>query len=409
MRYLKYAGLILAGIGVVLWMGLRTMPAVAAQPAVQMQTEPPYSEIVPGAEPVQFTLQAVDSSGNSLTDATIQAQLLTPAKTPWLSSDFPIVEGTTLLELSADAPTGSLQFQQVMPIRGAYQLNVQVAPNVAGAFQPFEQSLQFSVPENPVKYRNLAVLLGILLVAGFGGGWVIGGNQAIRPGEWVPESVRLLLSAAMLVAIGALLFVNISSGFSSGHSHDSVAGHSYDQSHNQSHDHSHAHSHAAATENAVPAVQQSQGLAVRLSGDASATVGQLATQTVQVMDAATKQPIRDVLLNVQTIALEHNELVFAYQGMPNAEGKLTWQAQFFDGAPHQVSVEIQPQVNSQRQFQPFKIADEVQVEAIAPPLHTRLITLSYFTAMFVLGLLLGLWRQRSRKLSALSLLKRSPL
>lgn len=401
MRYLKYVGLILAGIGVVLGMGWRMLPAVGSQFAVQLQTEPPYNEIVPAVEPVQFMLQAVDPSGHPLADATIQAQLLTPAKTPWLSSDFPIVEGTTLLELSANAPAGSLQFQQVMPIRGAYQINVQVAPNVAGAFQPFEQSLRFSVPENPVKYRNLTILLSILLMAGFGGGWVIGGNQVIQSGELVPESVRLLLSAAMGVAIVALLFVNISAEFSSVHSHNTVAEHS--------HDHSHAHPHAAESADSVSAMQQSQGLAARLSGDTQATVGQLATQTVQVMDAATKQPITDVRLNVQSIALEHNELVFAYEGMPNAEGQLTWQEQFFDGAPHQVAVEIQPQPNSQRQFQPFKIADQVQVEAIAPPLHTRLITLSYFTAVFVLGLLLGLWRRRSRKLNALSQLKRSPV
>jgi hypothetical protein len=46
--------------------------------------------------------------------------------------------------------------------------------------------------------------------------------------------------------------------------------------------------------------------------------------TVQVKDSTTGQPIKDVTLQVKAIALEHGLTVFAYKGIPNAEGKLTW-------------------------------------------------------------------------------------
>lgn len=47
-------------------------------------------------------------------------------------------------------------------------------------------------------------------------------------------------------------------------------------------------------------------------------------------------------IGVQSIALENKALMFAYQSIPDTTGKLTWQEQFFDGAPHNVTVEVTP-------------------------------------------------------------------
>ncbi len=183
----RNTALLFAAISVVsLTNWLLPSPSVASSPTVQLKTEPSLDKVLPSSEPVKLTLQAVDAQGQLLSNANLQLQLLTPAPTPWLTSDFPIVEGTKLLEFNATAPSGKSQFEQVMPIRGTYQLQAKVTPFVAGAFKPFEQTLTFSVPEKPVKYRNVAILAAILLVAGFGGGWVIGGKQTIEPGEIAP-------------------------------------------------------------------------------------------------------------------------------------------------------------------------------------------------------------------------------
>lgn len=37
---------------------------------------------------------------------------------------------------------------------------------------------------------------------------------------------------------------------------------------------------------------------------------------------------------------------------------------------------------------------EIEVEGIAPPISVRLVGLFYFTAILVLGLVVGLWLQR---------------
>jgi hypothetical protein len=347
------------------------------RPAVRLITEPPISQILPfEAEatkpqpPVRLTLQAVDAAGGVLENAKIRLQILTPPKNPWFPTDFPLVEGTELLNIEAVAPKGELQIQQMLPIRGNYQLLVDVTPIVANAFTPIQQTLTLSVPENGVKYRYFGMLAAILLVLGLGGGLVLGGQQQIQEGEIAPQRVRLLLSGAIIVAIATLLIVNISAERAE----------------------SHTHGHHAQTKE--PTVLQSQGVEARISGDVQATVGQPAKLAVQVIDTTTGQPASDVILNIKATQAEHGWVAFAYQGLTDAKGPLTWEQQFFDGAPHKIEVEVSPQPQATRQLSPLRVAKVIEVEGVAPPLKLRLIVLAYFTSIIVLGVVIGLKLRR---------------
>lgn len=342
------------------------------QSSFKLTTEPPLAEIQPGHDLVRLTLQALNSSGQPLNDSRFHVRLSTPAQNPWFTTDFPIVEGTELLDLNVDAPEGLVTFQQVFPIRGNYQLSAEATPLAANAFAPTEQTLSVSVPENPAKYRNLLILVIILFAAGWLGGWIIGQQQPIQIGEIAPQRVRLLLSGAIVVAIVALLVVNVSSEFGE-------------------------HEHGSDAQASAPSVQ-SQGIDLQLSGDTHATVGQLADLVIQATDVATGQPVDDVIFNIKATQIEHNELVFAYQGVSDSTGRFGWQQQFFDGAPHQVEVEVTPQPRSPRQFKPFQVSQFIEVDGIAPPLTTRLISSIYFTSIVVLGLLVGLWQRRARNM-----------
>ncbi|MBD2604023.1 hypothetical protein H6G81_05635 [Scytonema hofmannii FACHB-248] len=351
-------------------------------PRVQLSTNPPLERILPfetGTEkpqsPVTLTLQAIDAMGKPLENAKIRLQILTPPPTPWLATDFPFVEGTKLLEMDAAAPDGKLEIQQILPIRGNYQLQVNVSPLVTNAFAPYQQTLNLNVRENPVKYKYTAVVVAILLSVGLLGGWVIGGQEQLRQGEIAPQSVRLLLSALTVVAIVTLLFINISAEVAEAHG----------SKHNNS------------DEVIAPSAQKSQGVEVRIEGDKNATVGKLANLALQVKDTATGQPIKDVALQVKAIALEDNLTVFAYKGIPDQQGKLIWQEQFFDGSPHKVEVEATPNPGSNRQFSPVKVAQSVEVEGIAPPIYIRFIGLFYFTAIVGIGMAIGLLIQQRRK------------
>ena len=370
-KTIKYGTIALVAIAISALIWLLQSPPVVSQSTVKIQTEPPLENIVPDETVVKFQIQALGTAEQSLPNANIQVRILTPAPNPWFTSDFPIVEGTELLNLEAIAPQGNLEFEQVLPIRGNYNLQVVVTPQVTGQFEPFEESLSFRVPENSVKYRNLAILAVILLIAGFGSGWVLGADRVTGEDEIAPQPVRMLLSGITIVAIAVLLVVNLSAEVAA------------------------SNVETGEVSASLPAVANNQEVRVELLGDRQAVVGNLATQAVKITSAATGEPIQDVGVSLQSVALESDALMFAYQGTPDATGKLTWQEQFFDGAPHSVTATVAPLANSSRSFTPLEVSQEIEVVGIAPPLSVRFISLFYFTSIFAIGLIAGFLGKRN--------------
>lgn len=383
----------------------------APQASVKFATEPPLNELLPfEAEatdilgsgqfrpPAKLKFQALDAQGVPLENAQFRLKILAPPPTPWFTTDFPAVEGSTLLDFGARVqpalprlkqelpavgseeapevlPPGEFQVEQMLPIRGDYQLEVNVTPVDGTSFEPIAKTFTLTVPEDPLKYRYLLIVLGVLAATGFAGGWVIGQRQQVQSGEIAPQRVRLLLSGLTLVAIAVLLFINISAEFAEHHG-------------------------ATAASVNKTGVAQSQGLTLELTGDDHATVGQTASLQAKLTDSRTRQPIRDAIFTVKATQLENNWASFMYQGPPDAEGKLTWQQQFFDGAPHQVTVDVAPSGSGQ-QFSPFQVAKTIDVDGVKPSIGRRLVGLIYFTSAVVLGLLAGLWLQHQRMQRAL--------
>ena len=309
--------------------------------SIQLVTEPPITQVIPlEAEatqylgsgqykpPAQLKLQARDVTGLPLQNVRFHLKILTPSPTPWFTTDFPIVEGTKLLDIEGDAPTGEFQMQQVFPIRGTYQLRVNVTPVVANAFLPIEQNLTLTVPENPLKFRYFPFVLAVLLAIGVVGGWIIGGRQKVRTGEIAPRRVRLLLSGVTALAIASLLFFNISAEL--------------------------AQANMTGLTEELPIANtagliQSQGLKLELTGDDHTVVGQTASFQAKLTDSQTNQPVRDAVFAIKSTQLEKNWVAFAYQGVPDVKGSLAALAGAitlaFDGAPHKMSVKLMYRLN----------------------------------------------------------------
>ncbi|HEY9828409.1 MAG TPA: hypothetical protein V6D19_23470, partial [Stenomitos sp.] len=253
--------------------------ASAANPSIQVTTQPPIAQAIPLKEAVQLRLKVLDAQGQPVKNAKIQLQIRTPSPTPWFSTDFPIVEGTTLLNLETVSQDGILNLQQVFPIRGTYQLQVSATPVTGHAFLPVQRTLTLTVPENPTKYLNLGILVALLLGMGWGGGRIIGRSYPRQQGELAPQPVRLLLSGVAGVALVSLLAVNISAESTESHSH----------AHAEDHTHAgHHHSEASAA--------LSTASSVKLEGDETATVGQLATLSVSATQKG--QPLKAAIFNI---------------------------------------------------------------------------------------------------------------
>lgn len=357
----------LAGMSFLLLLTASSGGKAVASPQLKMVTDPPLAEVIPFEQPITISLSATEVP---LENARVQIKLLTPARTPWLTTDFPIVEGTTLLDMAVTPVDGEAQFQVMPPIRGRYQLQVSVTPEAAGAFTPFTQTLDFTVPENPLKYRNLLILLAILAVAGVGGGWVIGDSQPLEAGEPMPERVRLLLSAAAVAAIGTLLYIMITA------------------------EQANAHTDSKAATSPVESQEHPVGLSVSLEDLAIAQVGQAIPLAVEVADAATGQPLTDIDLAIATRLLEYDRTVSAFQASPDTTGRYTWNQQFFDGSAHVVTVRVSPQPDAAVQFEPFDLVKRIEVVGVAPPMSVRLISLGYLTAFLAAGVGVGFFVRR---------------
>lgn len=361
-------------------------PAKSATAAVKLTTEPSLEKIVPyeaeatqAQKSVKLTLQAIDSTGKPLTNVQMKVRLIAPSANPLFTTDFPIVEGTQLLDFQSNSLNGQLQLEQMFPIRGNYQLQVTVTPLGGAAIQ---QNLVLNIPENSIKYQNFAKLALILAAVGLTGGWVIGGKRVTKSGEIAPQPVRLLLSGVTLVSIATLLYVNVSaeivqSGMSEPMSH-TMAGKE------------HSAMMEAPKESKPSNTISSQGIKLAIAGDTTATVGKPAKFQVKAVDEKTNQPVAGSL-SVKTTNTEKDDkwVSFGYQG--TTSGELAWQSGLFDGSGHQVDVEFTP-VNGT----PIKVSQPVEVEGVAPPLSVRLISLGYMTGITASAFLLAFYLRRRK-------------
>lgn len=348
---------------------------------VLLTLDPPVQKLVPfeaeaeqQQSPPRFHLEAQDSQGKALSRVRMQIKIVTPATNPWISTDFPIVEGTELLSLEVPAAQGVVEFEQMLPIRGTYQILLKVMPMDDAVSTPLiEQVLTVNVPENPVKFRNFAILAGMCTLVGAVGGFFIGtpqGRLDLRSTLGIPESVRLLLIGLTLTAMAALIFINVSAEFQGGHS--SMAG-------------------MANTPINAPSIAQDKEQVLNLDGAKEARVGTAESFQARLTDRRTGQEIPSAF-KVSVINEENNWKLFSI-ATPIAD-HLRWRQQFFDGSGHLIEVQTPP-----HKKQPALTTKHlVSVEGIAPPVSVRLKALAYLTGFVALGLfgMMGLKLRFSR-------------
>jgi hypothetical protein len=164
-------------------------PAAAAGEQVVVSTNPPLGQVHPhggpsaGIQPDTVILEVKDASGRDVHDVLLDVQMDAPPTNWFISTDVPRIEGHTVLNWSAVAPTGRQEFAYLFPIRGTYHLTVKAspAPGSAAPFTPFTQDLTLDVSEKPTSILYLTLFLAVLLLFGAVSGFVLGrSNLAAR-------------------------------------------------------------------------------------------------------------------------------------------------------------------------------------------------------------------------------------
>lgn len=134
---------------------------------IAVTTHPEPAAIVPDRDVVELRVR-VTRDGEPARNVDLSYRLHAPPRTFWFSTDFPVVEGTPLLNGTVHLPAGHHETSMILPIRGTYRLRTRVEGPRGSA----SRQVTFRVFENPREKLYLAVFLGILLLIGGAAGFL---------------------------------------------------------------------------------------------------------------------------------------------------------------------------------------------------------------------------------------------
>ena len=324
---------------------------------VKITSTPPLHQIRPDADLAHVTLHVL-LHGAPGQRCHMQVKVIAPPRSALLSTDFPMVEGTDLLELASDVQDGTLTFAYLFPIRGTYTFDLALAPVPGGPdFAPTRLRHTVHLHENPAEVRNAWLLILGLFIFGGIAGVVLARSAAAR---------EALLSAPTLVLL-MLLALACTPGY--------------------------------AAAQATPGPQGGEGAAawtleVRPT-PAQAMVGQPVqfTITLHKDGQVLPRPMR-VLIDVHHV--EENKAVLQATAYA-PDGQITPRLQFFDGAPHTVTVTAQPVAGDDLPAVPLQAVVAMDVVAMHPPMAVQIRTLALLLSVLVVGMVVGFFVPIRRK------------
>jgi hypothetical protein len=117
---------------------------------------------VPDRQPVQVVLNA----GGWPDGTPVRVKMFAPAPCV-ISTDFPRVEGTPLLDSTMEVREGKVRFTYLFPIRGTYHI---IMEKTDGSESLPPKPVTLTISENPQEVRNLVLLLvGLFGLGGLSG------------------------------------------------------------------------------------------------------------------------------------------------------------------------------------------------------------------------------------------------
>lgn len=171
--------LLLAFVVLLIFIPSPIQAAVENDLQVQLQTTPEVNAIRADLDVAEFSILVKDKKGQPVKDVELAFTLVSPAKKFFPSTDFPIVEGTTLMNGKVLASEGKLNFKYVFPIRGEYTLNVNASP-IGKSDQAVDKTLHFTINENPPEVRNAIVFVLVLFLLGWITGYILTSRSVTR-------------------------------------------------------------------------------------------------------------------------------------------------------------------------------------------------------------------------------------
>jgi hypothetical protein len=172
---------------------LLAAPACAEELSVHFKTTPRLEFLRPFADPIDLSLLVTGADGRPVKQGFVTLRLDAPASGRFLSTDFPLVEGTLLNEMRLPLRRGKADWKYLFPIRGSYRLIVGVD---ADGGKKASKVFDITVRENRMKWLALGAFSAALFALGFCAGRIFTGAG--------PAGIALIIAGAVSASVGAL-------------------------------------------------------------------------------------------------------------------------------------------------------------------------------------------------------------
>ena len=312
------------------------LPLSAADIHIYFKASPRLELLHPYSDPATLTLLVTGADGKPVSQGRLAIRLEAPAPGWFFSTDFPLVEGSRLLEMSLPLKQGRAEWRYLFPIRGEYRLSVEfTSPDGNRATETFT----VGIPESKQKW----VFLGIFSLALFAAGVIAGRiftSSRSRPAR--------KMAAGLVFLLGSLV---------------------------------------ASIENTTGQEVERGGQVGWLEID-PAIVGK-PTKLRWRLAGETNAESQVVLLSLTIAHLEKGKTVFSFERLPIAR-EFTVNFQFADGADYRVTAIAR--VGDGRMLRTER---NVFVTGVEPPVRAIIPAIGFFLAVIALGLAVGRWSRRT--------------
>ncbi len=332
---------------------------------VQMKTTPAASEIspihnMPEGRLAHVTLTVVDKDGRVVPNSFIKVHIHAPKK-HLISTDFPWVEDTHLIEYVGALPTGVMEFDYGFPIRGTYRFDLQAGRDVNALSD--KVSTMLSISENKIVRKNLYILIAILFVIGLISGVVIGRGARAQ---------KIAVGLSMIL----FLCLSLTTKMSSADGGD--------------------HHHMMMTTNNVPAIEETaSGSQMVLNFKMNPGEGRVGMQNEMNFSVKDKNGrlIPNTTYELKLWHMEEDTPVFV-GSFYSPDGALNFKYQFTDGAPHEVRLTARNTLGT------IELKKSFEVQRMHPPFAIRFRTEILLLLIVLVGIVLGLKTQSYRPKTA---------
>ena len=302
---------------------------------IYFKASPRLELLHPYSDPATLTLLVTGADGKPVAQGQVAIRLDAPEPGRFFSTDFPLVEGSRLLDMSLPLRQGRAEWKYLFPIRGQYHLIVEFT---ALDGQKACKIFPLKIRENKQKW----VFLGIFSIGAFCPGRDGGQNF-----HFIQIPTRDM-NACLLLLLGVLSSI------------DTVAAQEAERG------------RRFGWLEIDPATVGNPGkVRWRLAGEENAVN-------------------RGVLLTLTIAHLEKNKTVFSVERLPVERRSSRASFQFTDGAEYRVTA-----IAYTSGGQMLRTEQNIAVTGVEPPMRAMIPAIGFFLAVIALGLAVGRWSRRA--------------